>query len=198
VYSTDGIASTLAGNAGGFGGKTGLYLIAPNSKKIDLSEIPDRPFQLLETRTEEGKKSRRKIREKEGRDSTLRGKDFKKYVPKREDLANCLTTGKENIEKWVFDVPRIRRLTPVECERLQGFPDNFTAEGVDEKGNVVQISDCQRYKTLGNAVTVNVITEIGKMFIFSKSAQSKGADETSFTPPQRSSRERAVKEALEA
>ncbi len=46
----------------------------------------------------------------------------------------------------------IRRLTPIECERLQGFPDNWT-EG---------ISDTQRYKCLGNAVTTNVITEIGK------------------------------------
>ncbi len=45
---------------------------------------------------------------------------------------------------------RIRRLTPKECERLQGFPDNWT-EGV---------SDTQRYKCLGNAVTVNVVKEI--------------------------------------
>lgn len=45
---------------------------------------------------------------------------------------------------------RIRRLTPTECERLQGFPDGWT-EGV---------SDTQRYKTLGNAVTVNVIRDI--------------------------------------
>ena len=44
----------------------------------------------------------------------------------------------------------IRRLTPTECERLQGFPDGWT-EG---------ISDTQRYKTLGNAVTVNVIKAI--------------------------------------
>jgi len=47
---------------------------------------------------------------------------------------------------------RIRRLTPTEAERLQGFPDGWT-EGV---------SDTQRYKCLGNAVTTNVITEIGK------------------------------------
>ena len=45
---------------------------------------------------------------------------------------------------------KIRRLTPTECERLQGFPDGWT-EGV---------SDTQRYKTLGNAVTVNVIKAI--------------------------------------
>lgn len=41
----------------------------------------------------------------------------------------------------------IRRLTPIECERLQGFPDNYTSG----------VSDTQRYKCLGNAVTVNVI-----------------------------------------
>ena len=52
---------------------------------------------------------------------------------------------------------RIRHLTPIECERLQGFPDNWTAQGV--KG---AISDSQRYKMCGNAVTTNVITEIVK------------------------------------
>lgn len=46
----------------------------------------------------------------------------------------------------------VRRLTPIECERLQGFPDNYT-EG---------ISDTQRYKCLGNAVTVNVIEYLVK------------------------------------
>jgi DNA (cytosine-5)-methyltransferase 1 len=45
---------------------------------------------------------------------------------------------------------RIRRLTPTECERLQGFPDGWTDS----------VSDTQRYKTLGNAVTVNVIDSI--------------------------------------
>ena len=47
---------------------------------------------------------------------------------------------------------KIRRLTPTECERLQGFPDGWT-EGV---------SDTQRYKCLGNAVTTNVVTVIIK------------------------------------
>ncbi len=50
---------------------------------------------------------------------------------------------------------KIRRLTPLECERLQGFPDGWT-EG---------ISDTQRYKCLGNAVTVNVITAIGRQML---------------------------------
>ncbi len=66
---------------------------------------------------------------------------------------NALT----NIQKdnWLSDGVEIRRLTPTECERLQGFPDGWT-EG---------ISDTQRYKCLGNAVTTNVITVIGERLI---------------------------------
>lgn len=51
---------------------------------------------------------------------------------------------------------RIRKLTPRECERLQGFPDDYTLTGADGE----TISDTQRYKCLGNAVTTNVITWI--------------------------------------
>ena len=56
----------------------------------------------------------------------------------------------------------VRRLMPVECERLQGFPDNWTKLGLTHDGQVVNISDTQRYKLLGNAVTVNVIEFLGK------------------------------------
>ena len=58
---------------------------------------------------------------------------------------------KQNWDSYEFDGV-IRRLTPVECERLQGFPDGWT-DG---------FSDSQRYKMMGNAVTTNVITEIVK------------------------------------
>ena len=51
---------------------------------------------------------------------------------------------------------RIRRLTPLECERLQAFPDHWTQHGKDGE----LISDSQRYKMCGNAVTVNVIQAI--------------------------------------
>lgn len=54
---------------------------------------------------------------------------------------------------------RLRRLTPTECERLQGFPDGWTEYGVID-GKKVRVSDSQRYKCLGNAVTVNVIGAI--------------------------------------
>ena len=45
----------------------------------------------------------------------------------------------------------VRRLTPTECERLQGFPDGWTQDQADS----------HRYKQMGNAVTVNVISWIG-------------------------------------
>jgi len=60
--------------------------------------------------------------------------------------------------------PRIRRLTPVECERLQAFPDGWTSRGIID-GEEVEISDTQRYKALGNAVTTSVITAIGQALL---------------------------------
>jgi len=54
-------------------------------------------------------------------------------------------------QTFIAEPMRVRRLTPTECERLQGFPDGWT----DEQ------SDTQRYKQMGNAVTVNVIEWIG-------------------------------------
>jgi site-specific DNA-cytosine methylase len=56
---------------------------------------------------------------------------------------------------------RIRDLTPVEYERLQSFPDGWTAKGIDENGNGIEISDTQRYKCCGNAVTADIVALIG-------------------------------------
>ena len=55
----------------------------------------------------------------------------------------------------------IRRLTEIECERLQGFPDNWTEYG-NYDGVIKKIPKTQRYKMLGNAVTVKVVEEIAK------------------------------------
>jgi DNA (cytosine-5)-methyltransferase 1 len=52
----------------------------------------------------------------------------------------------------------VRRLTPRECERLQGFPDDWTQIGTHEKPT----ADSHRYKQLGNAVTVNVAEWIAR------------------------------------
>ena len=60
-------------------------------------------------------------------------------------------TGNSN-DFTITDNHRVRKLTPIECERLQGFKDDWT------KG----VSDTQRYKMLGNAVTTNVIEYIAR------------------------------------
>lgn len=69
-----------------------------------------------------------------------------------KQMANTLLTGEE--QAVVTNEYRIRKLTPRECWRLQGFPDwaFVRAEGVN--------SDSQLYKQAGNSVTVNVIREI--------------------------------------
>ena len=65
----------------------------------------------------------------------------------------------------------VRRLTPIECERLQGFPDGWTSEKMEvvlegnewkATGKVVKQADGPRYKAMGNAVTVNVAEWLGK------------------------------------
>jgi len=65
--------------------------------------------------------------------------------------------GRGSVDRHSWDIVndkmRIRRLTPKECERLQGFPDDWTK--YDKDGNI--ISDTQRYKCCGNAVTVPVV-----------------------------------------
>jgi len=74
------------------------------------------------------------------------------------DNRSCLRSGRTP----ELGVPgmSLRRLTPIECERLQGFPDNWTQIGINEQGEVVKISDTQRYKMMGNAVTTNVVQAV--------------------------------------
>lgn len=58
----------------------------------------------------------------------------------------------------------VRRLTPTECERLQGFPDGWTdiGEWVDSKGKTRKTSDGNRYKALGNSFAVPVVRWLGE------------------------------------
>ncbi|MFC1855880.1 DNA (cytosine-5-)-methyltransferase [Thermodesulfobacteriota bacterium] len=126
VYDPSGIATTIASQVGGLGAKTGLYAIAWSKSH----------------RTGKGEADKRR----------------KNYGEVEERIKvgefNTLNTGEgcrtQSSQNFVLKEMRIRRLTPTECERLQGFPDGWT-EGV---------SDSQRYKCLGNAVTVNVIRSI--------------------------------------
>ena len=55
----------------------------------------------------------------------------------------------------------IRRLTEIECERLQGFSDNWTQYG-NYKNTIKRISRTRRYKLIGNAVTVDIVELIAK------------------------------------
>lgn len=64
---------------------------------------------------------------------------------------NAFDTG--DTRATVVVLPTVRRLTPVECERLQGFPDNWT-DGQ---------SDAHRYRQMGNAVTVNVASYLAAL-----------------------------------
>lgn len=81
------------------------------------------------------------------------GKERNEQRIKTNGEFNTLSTGEGcgnySSKNFVAKTNKIRRLTPIECERLQGFPDNWTIG-----------SDTQRYKQLGNAVTVNVIEAI--------------------------------------
>jgi DNA (cytosine-5)-methyltransferase 1 len=70
-------------------------------------------------------------------------------------------TGGGNVPVTLQPAMAVRRLTPVECERLQGFPDNYTAIPWRKK----PIEDCPdgpRYKALGNSMAVPVMAWIGK------------------------------------
>ncbi len=92
------------------------------------------------------------------------------------DVAQTLDTGMQ--QHTLTPQGGVRRLTPTECERLQGFPDGWTKMGIfcsaecqctDSDGKIdgkhfqscyAQVSDTQRYKCLGNAVTTNVVEAV--------------------------------------
>ena len=61
-----------------------------------------------------------------------------------------------NLQNVVRECSIVRRLTPLECERLQGFPDGWTDIGdwVDRKGKKRQTTDSARYKALGNSIAL--------------------------------------------
>lgn len=68
--------------------------------------------------------------------------------------ANCAY--REDAETYPVQNMVVRRLTPMECERLQGFPDHWTdiGEWIDEKGKKHKDADRPRYKALGNSIAL--------------------------------------------
>ncbi len=75
----------------------------------------------------------------------------------KKDIANTIHSSSGTGNNTDQFVNSIRRLTPIECERLQGFPDNWTKVGTEGP-----MSDTQRYKMCGNAVTVDVVKAVGE------------------------------------
>ena len=138
VYSTDGKTPTMS---------SGPALVKIRGRDVILNESPLQVLQ--EGRTELGKQSRKEIKKETGKDSTSRSGGHKAYFGKDGTKANCLTTAL-GAEGLVVEQDRIRKLTPIECERLQGLPDNYT-EG---------IAMTNRYKCLGNAFNVDVVAHI--------------------------------------
>ena len=100
-----------------------------------------------------GQKSLNATLEKENL-STDQVKALDLYNKKAQDDSPTLTEPHHNSLR-LYDRGNIRRLTPIECERLQGFHDDWTKVGTEG-----EISDSQRYKMCGNAVTVNVVEAV--------------------------------------
>lgn len=81
-----------------------------------------------------------------------RSRGFNKGGVKMRDKSTTLTSNSWEQNNFVNDSRRWRKLTPLECERLQTVPDGYT----------VGVSNSQRYKMLGNGWTVDVISHIFK------------------------------------
>ena len=91
-------------------------------------------------------------------------RQLKRGKNKGADLKICPTISSNAFQENNL-LGGIRRLTEIECERLQGFPDNHTQYG-DYNGIIKPIAKTQRYKLIGNAVTVDIVTMIAKRLKF--------------------------------
>lgn len=149
VYDPEGLSVTLGSQGGGMGAKTGLYAVPV----------------LTPDRTEKRQNGRR-FKEDGEPMFTLTGQDrhgVMLYQKPRgnnrggtHNKATTLTGNSWQENNVLLSGYRIRKLTPRECFRLQGFPDDYF-----DRAAAVN-SDSQLYKQAGNSVTVNVIYEIAR------------------------------------
>ncbi len=169
VYSPEGVSCTLTAQPGGFGGKTGLYEVSlpikENTKQGYKTAYPGDSINLAysTTNTRRGRVGRKIAHTltADRNQGVLCFVDMNEN-PKFTENARCLKTGQtishhhKGEASGVWDGKRIRRLTPRECLRLQGWKD----ERIDK---VIPLqSDAQLYKQAGNGVTVNVVEAIGR------------------------------------
>ena len=171
VYDTSGISTTLT-DGGGMGAKTGLYqvkaVLTPDRKEKRQNgrrmKEDGEPMFTLNAQDQHGvlvKKATKKgyAEAKVGDSINLSVPNIKTRrgrVGKGE--AQTLDTG---MQQYTIDKTAIRRLTPVECMRLQGFPDDWNEKGMMD-GKVVDMSDTQRYKQAGNAVSVPIVSMVAE------------------------------------
>ena len=159
VYSTNGASVSIKALGGGQGGKTGLYKIPQATKQgyewADLGDSVN--LQNLKSKTRRGRVGKQIAQTLDTgnqqytivqatitpsrKNKSQNGRRFK------DNEEPMFTLTQNDVHGVMLNETQIRRLTPIECERLQGFPDNWT-EG---------LSDTQRYKCMGNAVTTNVV-----------------------------------------
>ena len=165
MYKVNGLSVALSSQGGGLGAKTGLYAInldKPTGKnscsKFYIKKNAD-VASCLAARDYKGLRKNstcvavltpnRLNKRQNGR--RFKGIGEPMFTLTAQDKHGVAFNNKDNI--------KIRRLTPLECFRLQGFPDNFFY-----KAKKIGISDSQLYKQAGNSVTVNVVYTIAKNF----------------------------------
>ena len=172
VYDPAGVSCTLSASCGGFGGRTGLYDV---SGGVPIKEATKKGYKMAypgdsidlaypQMNTRRGRVGRQIAHTltTDATQGTLTFIDLN-ADPRQTKLARCINTRQDaGIHKHrgecsgVLDGKRIRRLTPRECLRLQGWQD----EQID-KVLAIQ-SDNQVYKQAGNGVTVTVVKAIGR------------------------------------
>ena len=91
-------------------------------------------------------------------------RQLKRGKNKGADLKICPTISSNAFQENNL-LNGVRRLTEIECERLQGLPDNWTQYG-NYDGVIKPIAKTQRYKLIGNAVTVDIVELIAKRLKF--------------------------------
>lgn len=140
VYGVEGKAPTLS--ASETSGRTNIWIPTPYPLHVPDGESK------AEVRV--GQEQRRKLKNGKRADNDPAVEAQRRIETRNDDKCGTLTTVQK--DNHVVDVPNahIRKLTPVECERLQGLPDGYT-EG---------IAKTNRYKCLGNAFNVEVVKHI--------------------------------------
>lgn len=170
IYSPDGTSCSLTSGAGGFGGNTGLYAVGLPIKEATQKgykmaypgDSIDLSYATINTRRGRVGKSIAHTLTTDSTQGTLCFVDLNED-PEYTAVSRCVTTRQDSgihLHKrecsGVFQQGRIRRLTPRECLRLQGWQD-------DRIDKILPLhSDRQLYKQAGNGVTVNVVQAIGQ------------------------------------